>query len=85
LDTGGGTGADEDVTSDGLLLTDAAADAADAGAADAGAADAGAADAGADAAGCCERFNRREGFPPGLAPEAPVGPAGPVGGLSDML
>ena len=38
----------------------------------------------ADAEGCCERFNRREGFPPGLALESPVGPVGPVGSC-DML
>lgn len=77
LDAGGGTGADADadadadVDSEGRLLLPDAADAADADA--------------ADAEGCCERFNRREGFPPGFAPEAPVGPAGPVGCLSDIL
>jgi hypothetical protein len=35
--------------------------------------------------GCCERFNRREGFPFGFAPEGPVGPVGPTGGLSDIF
>jgi hypothetical protein len=73
LVAGGGTGADDDAdadaVSDALLLPETgAADAADA------------------EGGCCEpeRFNRREGFPPGLAPGAPVGPVGPPGGC-DML
>jgi hypothetical protein len=63
------SGVDEDVDSDGRLLLP----------------DVGTADAADAEGGGCERFNRREGFPPGFAPVGPVGPVGPAGGVCDML